>query len=300
MAKAVASNMRPSSFWGNSRRKLSGSSSTFGKCSAGRVDRVKWELPARTCKRSPSSARSIGASSPSARQISDSLRAGTVILPGWSTCTGVTRPTSSTSILVPVSVRVLSSASNNTLDSTGMVCFFSTTPAMLCSGVSRDSRLIVSFMALGFSYRKLMLLVLPPRSGGQQSHKVLVVFPDARIGFLQLDYLLAGVQHRGVVPAAKGIANFRQTVVGQFLGQRHRHLAGPGDGTGPALGQQIRYLDLVILRHGTLDIINTDLLFMQCQQVFQAFPDKRRSNLRASEVSIRYHQAQRAFELPDV
>src|SRR5690554_786386 len=140
-----------------------------------------------------------------------------------------------------------------------------------------------------------MLLVLPPRSGGQQSHKVLVVFPDARIGFLQLDYLLAGVQHRGVVPAAKGIANFRQTVVGQFLGQGHRHLAGPGDGTGPALGQQIRYLDLVILRHGTLDIINTDLLFMQRQQVFQAFPDKRRSNLRASEVSIRYHQTQRAL-----
>src|SRR5690554_5821805 len=125
-----------------------------------------------------------------------------------------------------------------------------------------------------------MLLVLPPRSGGQQSHKVLVVFPDARIGFLQLDYLLAGVQHRGVVPAAKGIANFWQTVVGQFLGQGHRHLAGPGDGTGPALGQQIRYLDLVILRHGTLNIINTDLLFMQCQQVFQAFPDKRRSDLR--------------------
>src|SRR5690554_490314 len=145
-----------------------------------------------------------------------------------------------------------------------------------------------------------MLLVLPPRSGGQQSHKVLVVFPDTRIGFLQLNDLFTGMQYRGVIASTKGVSDLRQTVIGQFLCQRHGYLSGPGDGTGTALGQQVRYLDLVILRHGTLNIINTDLLFMQCQQVFQAFPDKRRSDLRPSEVSIRYHQTQRPFKLPNV
>jgi hypothetical protein len=45
------------------------------------------------------------------------------------------------------------------------------------------------------------------------------------VGLDQVAHLLARMQHRRVVATAKGIADFRQAVRRQFLGQRHRHLA---------------------------------------------------------------------------
>ena len=135
-------------------RKLSGSSSTLGKCSAGSVDNVKWLAPLRTMQPIALKHQFYWPHfvPPSARQMSESFLAGTVICPGWSTWTGVIRPTSSTSIFVPVKTRVLSSATSSTLENTGIVCFFSTTPAILCNGVSRDSRLNSQVSCLPLSF----------------------------------------------------------------------------------------------------------------------------------------------------
>ena len=83
------------------------------------------------------------------------------------------------------------------------------------------------------------------------------------------------MQHRRVIPPAKGIADFRQTVIGQFLGQRHRYLTRSGHRARATLGEQIRHLDLVILGDRALNIIDADLLVLQCQQILESLADKR-------------------------
>lgn len=89
--------------------------------------------------------------------------------------------------------------------------------------------------------------------------------------FTQLLNLAAGVQHGGMVATAKRIADFRQAVVGQLFGQRHRHLARTRHRTGAAFGQQVRYLNLVVLRHRLLNIVDGDQFFLQRQQIAQRF-----------------------------
>ena len=68
-----------------------------------------------------------------------------------------------------------------------------------------------------------------------------------------------------MVATAKYIADFRQAVVGQLFGQRHSDLTRPGYRARTALGQQIRYFDLVVLSHGALDVIHTHQLVLQGQ-----------------------------------
>src|SRR3546814_13009071 len=65
--------------------------------------------------------------------------------------------------------------------------------------------------------------------------------------------LAACMQHRGVFAPREGVADLGQAVFGQLLRKGHRHLAGAGQRTGPALGQQILDLQPVVVCHGRSD-----------------------------------------------
>src|SRR5690554_7609954 len=77
---------------------------------------------------------------------------------------------------------------------TGMVCFFSTTPAIANRGVRSDSRVMVSFISIALGNS----LVLGPTASatnggrstplaGQHPQEILVIFTDGRILLLELD-----------------------------------------------------------------------------------------------------------------
>src|ERR1700730_4744056 len=68
--------------------------------------------------------------------------------------------------------------------------------------------------------------------GSQQVH---IVLTDAPIGLTQFLHPLAGMQYGGVVPAAEGIAHFRQAMIGKFLRERHGYLPRSRDGTAAPL-----------------------------------------------------------------
>ena len=103
-----------------------------------------------------------------------------------------------------------------------------------------------------------------------------------------------------MVAAAKRIADFRQAVVGQLFGQRHRHLARTRHRTGAALGQQIRYLNLVVLRHRLLNIVDGDQFFLQRQQIAQRFAHEIDGDRPAGEVGVGDNAVQRPLQLTHV
>src|SRR5256714_996828 len=101
----------------------------------------------------------------------------------------------------------------------------------------------------------------------QGSQQVRVVFLDALLAVAQLLDALAGVQHGGVVAAAEGIADLRQTVAGELLGERHGDLPRARHRAAAALGPQVRHAHPVVVRHGLLDVLDGDELRLQRQQV---------------------------------
>ena len=100
-----------------------------------------------------------------------------------------------------------------------------------------------------------------------------------------------------MVPPAKAVADFRQAVIGQFFGEGHGDLPRTGDRTTAPTRHQVGHFYLVVLRNGALDIIKTDLLVLQCQQVLEAVLDQLHIDRLADEVCARYHSLQSAFEL---
>ena len=62
------------------------------------------------------------------------------------------------------------------------------------------------------------------------------------------------MQHRRVVATTEAVADLRQAVLGELLGQGHRHLARARQRAGPALGQEIGHAQLVVVCHGLLDV----------------------------------------------
>src|SRR5699024_2368139 len=61
-------------------------------------------------------------------------------------------------------------------------------------------------------------------SACEYTDQLLPILLHAYIFFHQATDGTAGVQHRGVIAPAEGLADFRQAVFGQFLGQGHGHL----------------------------------------------------------------------------
>ena len=69
----------------------------------------------------------------------------------------------------------------------------------------------------------------PGEKGAEHSlaelaNQLFPVLAQLAVGLHQRADLPAGVQHGGVVAAGKGVADLRQAVLGELLGQRHRHL----------------------------------------------------------------------------
>ena len=74
-----------------------------------------------------------------------------------------------------------------------------------------------------------------------------------------------------MILAAEGIADLRQALLGQLLGQVHGNLAGQGDLGRLALRVHVGLLDLVVLGHRLLDEIDGDLTTIEGDEVFQRF-----------------------------
>src|SRR6476659_11410104 len=71
----------------------------------------------------------------------------------------------------------------------------------------------------------------------QLADELVPIFPQLAVRLHQGADLPAGVQDGGVVAAGKGVADLRQRMLGQLLGQRHRHLSRTGQRAGAALAQ---------------------------------------------------------------
>lgn len=65
-----------------------------------------------------------------------------------------------------------------------------------------------------------------------------------------------GMQDGCVVTTAEQFSDLGQAFLGQFFGQVHRNLTGPGNRGGPFLGIHVSHFDLVIVGDGFLDIFN--------------------------------------------
>ena len=79
------------------------------------------------------------------------------------------------------------------------------------------------------------------------------------------------VEHRRVVSPTKQLTDFRKTFLRQLLGQVHRDLPRPHDGSGALLAVHVRDLDLVEVGHRLLNVFHADLPVLDRQQVAQCF-----------------------------
>jgi len=104
-------------------------------------------------------------------------------------------------------------------------------------------------------------------SGGQQSQKIVVVFPDFPSAFAEFFDLTTGMKHCCVIASAEGISNFRETVIGQLLRKRHGYLPRSGNRSGSLLGMQIAHSDLIVIRRGFLNIFDADLSVLDSNQI---------------------------------
>ena len=109
-----------------------------------------------------------------------------------------------------------------------------------------------------------------------------------------------GVQHGRVVPATKRVADLRQTMVGQFLRQRHANLPRPGNRPASSLRQQVPNADLKILRDSFLDVFDRNQSVLQRQQISQRLLGEIQVDRPAGEAGISDHAAQRPFELSHI
>ena len=97
--------------------------------------------------------------------------------------------------------------------------------------------------------------------------------------------LEADERQGGVIPSTKGIAKFWQTVVGQFLGQRHRHLARTGEGAHALGPDHVAEADIVMVGDLALDFLDRDLAFRSAQDIRQAILGDFKRYLAAHEAA---------------
>ena len=103
-----------------------------------------------------------------------------------------------------------------------------------------------------------------------------------------------------MVATTEHVADFRQTVVGQLLGQGHGYLTRARDRTRTTLGQQIGDLDLVVLSDSTLNVIHTDQFVLQRQQILERFTNQLDGDVTAHEMRVSDNPLQCTFQLTDV
>ncbi len=124
------------------------------------------------------------------------------------------------------------------------------------------------------------------------------------VEFLQFDALLSDLahrmQHRGVIAPSEQLADLRQALVRQLLGEVHGDLARTGDAGRALFGIHIGHLDLVEVGHGFLDVFDRHLAILQRQQIFERFLGQTDRHVLAAEAGVGQNFAQRAFEFTHI
>src|SRR5260221_4797246 len=120
-----------------------------------------------------------------------------------------------------------------------------------------------------------------------------VVAGELLVALAKLCRLAAGVQDRRVVAPAERLADLRQALLRELLGKRHRDLAQAGHGTETLLRIHLRDLDLEIVGHGLLDVLDGDLAVQHREQVLQRLERSADGDRRMIEAGVGEHALQR-------
>ena len=119
----------------------------------------------------------------------------------------------------------------------------------------------------------LRMIILVSTLEGLLQHMQLLVELVVLVALAR--YFAHRMQHGGVVAPTKQLANFGQAFLRQLFGQVHGNLPWTGDRSGTLLGIHVRDLDLVIVGHGFLDVLNRNLSVLDGQQIAQGFAGQR-------------------------
>ena len=103
-----------------------------------------------------------------------------------------------------------------------------------------------------------------------------------------------------MIAPTKAVANLRQRMARKLSGQAHRHLPRARDRPAAPFGKHVRMLDLVVLRHDPLDVLDGRQAPLHRDQVVQRPPHQLLGDRRLGELRMREGAAQRAFEFADV
>src|SRR6185437_8516788 len=112
--------------------------------------------------------------------------------------------------------------------------------------------------------------------------------------------LLDGVQHRGVVLAAKLASYLGQRGLGKLLGQVHGDLPWVNDGAGVVLGLDFHQLEAELLGHRLLNGFDGDLAGLRINKVFEHLLGIGQGDLGADEGRVGNQANERAFQLAHV
>src|SRR6185437_9067474 len=99
------------------------------------------------------------------------------------------------------------------------MCFISTT----CTCVPRGSQLVFPVHELWMVFRSAVVPILSTSLPGQYPDQFVPILAQPHVGVAQATNLLASVHDGRVILTAEGLADLRQAMFGQFLGQRHRN-----------------------------------------------------------------------------
>ncbi len=89
-----------------------------------------------------------------------------------------------------------------------------------------------------------------------------MVLSNISIAISKFSNFPARVQDGCMIPATTRFTNFRQRMVGQFLGQTHRHLPWSGDASVTPFGENIRNFNVVVLGNRSLDVFDSNLAIL--------------------------------------
>src|SRR5580765_366202 len=108
------------------------------------------------------------------------------------------------------------------------------------------------------------------------------------------------MQHRGVITTTEQVANFRQTLLRQFLGQVHGDLAWTSDIGRTLFGIHVSDFDTKKVGNGFLDVFDGNLPVLNRQEIFQRIFDDVNGDVLAVEARVGQDLAQGAFKLAHV
>src|SRR6185369_531209 len=112
--------------------------------------------------------------------------------------------------------------------------------------------------------------------------------------------LVDGMQHRGVMLAAKLATDLRQGSFGEMLGQVHGDLPGIDNGARVVLGLDLDQAQSELLSHCLLDRLDRDLAGLGVDKILQHLLGVGQRDLGADQRRMRYQADERAFQFANV